>query len=132
MKKKLTLNYKTATISELMEELYVLWDIDIIETRNILRRLYYSRFDILGSVKEKRLVLHNLVCAEMEVEDGVTNSAKLWAKTLVDFLDNEPEYIEINKEEYAKAMNNYIYTHKDILSKERLISAHEKLSLIHI
>jgi hypothetical protein len=126
MKKKLTLNKNNASISERMEELYRLWDIDINETRNTLRKMYYSEFDYLKSIKEKRLVLHNLVCAEMEAENGITNSSKLWANTLVEFLENEPDYIEINVEEYAKAINNYVYTHKDILSKEKLILAHEK------
>jgi hypothetical protein len=108
-----------------MEEIYYIWDHVSKElARDILRKMHLGEFNILNKVSDKRLILHNLVCIEREI-DGDTNSAKQWSKELIDFLENEPEYIEINLEEYAKAINNYIETHKTELSKEELIKRYE-------
>jgi len=129
MKKKLTLNKQNATISERMNEIYILWDIDVKEARDIIKKMYYSEFNKLKSISEQRLVLHNLVCSEMDcikmnIEHN-TNSVKLWSKTLIDFLNNEPQYVELHLEEYTKAMNNYLDNHKDDLKDEELVSAYE-------
>jgi len=126
MKKKLTLNKNNATIFERMNEIYLVWDIDAKEARDIIKKMYYGECDEQTSVQDTRLILHNLVRSELDAEDGITNSAKLWAKTLLDFLNNEPEYIAINLEEYAKAMNNYLYTHKGEITNDELLVAYEK------
>jgi hypothetical protein len=86
--------------------------------------MHIGEYPELNKVSEKRLILHNLVCIEREI-DGDTNSAKQWSKELLDYLESEPEYIEINLEEYAKAINNYVETHKAELSKEELIERYE-------
>jgi hypothetical protein len=128
MRKKVTLKYNkhNANIRTRMEEIYYIWDHVSKEiARNILIKIYRGEFYEINKISDRRLILHNLICIEIEI-DGITNSAKLWSKELVELLDNEPEYVEFNLEEYAKAMNNYLYTHKGELNNKELESAYEK------
>jgi hypothetical protein len=127
MRKKVTLKYNkhNANIRTRMEEIYYIWDhISKEIARNILIKIYRGEFYEINKISDRRLILHNLICIEIEI-DGVTNSAKLWTKELLELLDNEPEYVEFNLEEYTKAVNNYLYTHKGELSKEELIIAYQ-------
>lgn len=126
MKKQLTLNKNNATISERMNEIYIKeWDIDVKVARDTLRKMYYGECDKRMSVEDHRLILHNLVCSELEAH-GITNSAKLWAKALLDYLNNEPEYVKHNAGEYGKAINNYLETHKSDMTKYELIDMYER------
>lgn len=124
---QLTLNKYNATIKERMNEIYIIWDINPEVARDIIKKMYYREFNELTDVEEQRLILHNLVCSELDANNKeVTNSSKKWSRDLIAFLNTKTEYVEINLEKYTSAMNNYIYTHKDELDNKELIVAYEK------
>lgn len=127
MKKGYTLKYNkyNADIRTRMEEIYHIWDKVSKElARNTLRKMHRGEFNELTKVSDKRLILYNLIRIEIEIDD-VTNSAKQWSKELLDFLNNEPEYIEINLEEYAKALDIYSYIYEKELNIDEKIKIHE-------
>jgi hypothetical protein len=133
MKKEYTLplrlNKNNATIFERMEEIYIFWGKKNKEInraiRKVLLKMYRGECNKFTRVKDRRVILHNLVCIEIDV-NGITNSAKLWSEELIEFLKNEPEYIEINVEEYTKALDGYLYTHEDELTVDDKIKIYKE------
>jgi hypothetical protein len=114
-----------ADIRTRMEEVYYIWDhISKEFARDILKKMYHGEFIELKKISDRRLILNNLIRIEREI-DGNTNFAKQCSKELLVLLEKEPEYIELNLEEYAKAINNYVETHKEELSKEELIERYK-------
>lgn len=127
MKKRYTFKFNkyNANMEIRMNEIYYVWDnIHVSIARDALRKIYLGEFNELKT-SEIRLVLHNLVLAELKAEGEVTSSAKQWSKDLVDYLKGKPEYIEINLEEYAKALNSYLFTHKEELDDNEKIKIHD-------
>jgi len=112
-----------------MEELYPFWNMKNKEIykaiRKVLLKMYRGECDEFAKIKDRRVILHNLVCIEIDI-DGITNSAKLWSEELVNFLNSEPEYIEINVEEYTKALDGYLYTHEDELTVDEKIKIYRQ------
>jgi hypothetical protein len=133
MKKEYTLplklNKNNATVFQRMEEIYPFWGKKNQEInkaiRKVLLKMYRGECNIQTKIKDKRVILHNLVCIEIDV-NGITNSAKLWSEELIDFLNSEPEYVEINVEEYTKALDGYLYTHEDELTVNDKIKIYKK------
>lgn len=125
----LKLNKNNATVFERMEELYPFWGMKNKEIyraiRKVLLKMYRGECDESAKIKDKRVILHNLVCIEIDI-DGVTNSAKLWSEELVDLLKSNPEYIEINIEEYTKALDGYLFTHEDDLTVDEKIKIYKQ------
>jgi len=79
MKKEYTLplrlNKSNATVFERMEELYPFWNMKNKEIykaiRKVLLKMYRGECDEFAKIKDRRVILHNLVCIEIDI-DGIS------------------------------------------------------------
>jgi hypothetical protein len=119
---------KEETIIEIMEHIYYVWDfISKEQARSMLKKLLMS--NKLKTIEDKRLVLHNLATISIKIEeeknqiDRNMSQARYYSKALIDMLDSYPNYkdLQLNKERYCRALNNYIDCYKDELTEEQLI-----------
>jgi hypothetical protein len=122
---------KTIIEQKMEDEIYPIWDYEkdgVEKARNELKKMYFQQYNSLTNIEDKRLILHNLTTAEITLgtEESMT-SARLYSKTLIDVLDNFPNYTnnQENKQKYVKALNNYTECYREELSDEELIEIYE-------
>jgi hypothetical protein len=121
------------TIFEKVNEIYDIWDEvngkrgGIKQAIIELKKLFFQYNDKLENIEDYRLILQALTTAELQTgEEEHLQSAKLHSKLLLDKFNSIPDYKFKNKIKYVKALNNYIDSHKDVLSKEEKIKAYEQ------
>lgn len=123
---------------EIMEEIYMVWDhVSKEKARTMLKKLLLS--NNLNTIEEKRLVWHNLATISIQIENEKPleekdmNQAKHYSKTLLEMLDNYPNYknTQINRERYCKALNNYAVSHEGEIDTEKLIELHQFCYDVH-
>jgi hypothetical protein len=112
---------------EEMNEVYDAWDYVSKEKAELmLRKIYLKKFNKLKNIENRRLILHNLTTVIMKINKDI-NSARHFSKLLIDMLDNYPNYkdLQINKERYCRALNNYTECFKGELNEKELIKIYE-------
>jgi hypothetical protein len=121
------------TISEIINEIYDIWDEvngkrgGIKQAIIELQKVFLQRYNTIVEIEDKRLVLHPLTTALLLTNKPENiQSAKFYSKLLIDEFNAIPNYKIKNKHKYCKALNNYIESHKDVLSKEEKIKAYEE------
>ena len=117
-------------------EIFDDWDNRGVEVaRDKLKKMFMVDYPMLSDkdIEEKRLILHNLAVAEIEIQrdNGLEvyemESVKLYTSILKKDMDNVIGYKEGDDTAclYARVLINYIESHKKILSKKELIEAYE-------
>lgn len=124
---------KKKTIKEIVfGDIFEIWDNEGVEfARDKLKKLYLSKYDSLIDIEEKRLILHNLTVAEIEIglEKGLKvhemSQVKFYSSILKNDMDNVKGYNEgENGCLYVRVLINYIESHKKEMRKEELIEAY--------
>jgi hypothetical protein len=125
-----------ATIKDrVLEEVFDDWDNKGVEVaRDKLKKMFMIEYPTLSreNIEEKRLILHNLAVAEIEVQrkNGLEVYEMESVKLYTSILKNEMDKIEGYKEGenaclYSRVLINYIESHKKDLTKEELIKNYE-------
>lgn len=124
---------KRKTIKErVLIDIFNIWDEKGVEfARNELQKMYLSEYYTLTDIEDKRLILHNLAVAEMEIgeEKGLEayemNSVKQYTSILKKDMDDIKGYKEDNGCLYARVLANYAESNKKELPKDELIEIYE-------
>lgn len=122
------------TIKEIVfGDIFDTWDNEGVEfARDKLKKLYLSKYDNLIDIEEKRLILHNLTVAEIEI--GYKNNMKLYemetVKMYTTILKNDMDKVQNYKTGenaclYVRVLINYTECHKSELSKDELKKIYE-------
>lgn len=108
------------TIEELvMVDIFYIWDNKGVEFAiPKLRTLYFERYDKLTDMEDKRLILYNLMAAEME--NGNIEAVKIYSKQLKQDMDSTENYKENYKNLYAKMLTFYKESNLDVLSHNEI------------
>jgi nucleoside diphosphate kinase len=125
---------KKKTIKKrVLGEIFDDWDNKGVEVaRDKLKKMYFSEYDMLTYIEERRLILHNLIVAEIEIgrKNGLEvyemSQVKFYTSILKNDMDNEIGYKEgDNACLYARVLINYIESHKKELTRKEIIEGYE-------
>jgi hypothetical protein len=128
------INKRRSVTDRIESDVYHKWDNEINgveKARNMLKKMRFQEIDSLKDIDEIRLLLSDLTNAEIKCIEqnlnGSITSARLYSKELKEKLENYPNYLttQRHKQDYAKALNNYVHCYKKELSNEELIKIYK-------